>query len=65
MFILFKQANDEGKLLNVNLSQMMPTWTRQKGHPVIHIKVLNSTHISVKQHRFVFDSTSSIDSLNR
>ena len=35
----------------------------QKGHPVLHLKILNNTHISVEQNRFVLDSNYPMDKL--
>ena len=37
-----------------NFKEMMHTWTKQKGHPVVHLTV-NSTHLTLKQNRFILD----------
>ncbi len=55
-----KQAKSEGRLesykSNASFMDTMKSWTKQRGHPVVHVEVLNSTHIKVKQNRFVLDS---------
>lgn len=53
--LLIKQAGDENKLKDVNLTNVMLSWTRQKGHPIVHVKMINSTHISLKQKLFTLD----------
>ncbi len=66
-FIIFtkkKEADEENKLKDFNITRIMSSWTKQKGHPVIHIKKINNTHLSVKQNRFVLDSNYPKDSLN-
>ncbi|CAF0852077.1 unnamed protein product [Brachionus calyciflorus] len=53
---LDKQAKNESKLLRVNFTDAMVTWTKQKGHPVVQIKKINSSHLSISQNRFILDS---------
>lgn len=59
-----KQAILEDKLNDVNLTTAMTSWTKQKGHPVVHVRILNSTHVSIRQNRFVLDSNFQIALLN-
>lgn len=59
-----KQAIQEDKLKDVDISKVMTSWTKQKGHPVVTVKHLNSTHISVRQHRFLLDANYPVSSLN-
>ncbi|CAF0711353.1 unnamed protein product [Brachionus calyciflorus] len=60
---LYEQAKNENKLTGVNITNVMTSWTKQKGHPVVHVKRINSTHISVSQNRFVLDSNAAQSSL--
>lgn len=62
--VTFKRAKQEGRLPDVNLTEIMISWTKQKGHPVINIKRISSTQIQITQNRFVLDTTRSISSLN-
>jgi len=39
------------------LDGIMTSWTKQKGHPVVHVSMLDSTHLLLTQTRFVTDST--------
>jgi len=50
-------------LPDIDFTQVMTTWTKQKGHPVLHMQVLNKTHVKVKQNRYVLDSTVPVESL--
>ena len=34
----------------------MTTWVTQKGHPVVTIKLINKTVLSITQNRFILDS---------
>lgn len=54
----------EDKLKDVNISNVMTTWTKQKGHPVVTIRSINSTHVAIRQNRFIFDSTYPLNELN-
>lgn len=47
----------ENKSNGVNLLDVMTSWTKQKGHPVVTLKRINDTHISLEQNRFLVDST--------
>ena len=55
-----KQAHSESKLTGVNLTDVMLTWTKQKGHPMVNISVINDTHILVKVSPFSVDSAGDI-----
>ncbi len=48
---------------SVNITVAMSSWTKQKGHPIVNIKKINKTHVSISQNRFVLDSTMPIQSL--
>ena len=50
-----EQAVSEGKLIGYNLTQIMNTWTRQMGHPLITIKQLNNSAFSISQKHFLLD----------
>jgi aminopeptidase N len=39
----------------------MRQWTRQKGHPLVSVNILNNTHISLKQQLFLLDSLATDD----
>ena len=41
----------------------MSSWTKQKGHPVVHVKRLNKTHVTIEQNRFLLDSTVPVQTL--
>jgi len=41
----------------------MRRWTKQRGHPLVTVKILNSTHISLTQKRFVLNSTTKYEAL--
>ena len=60
--MLKQQALLEGKLKGLNLSQTMRQWTKQTGHPLVTVTILNTTHISLKQQRFMLDSLAKSDS---
>ena len=60
---LYEQALIDNKPQNVNITSAMSSWTKQKGHPVVNIKKINKTHISISQNRFVLDSTIPTQSL--
>ena len=51
-------AKIDGRLLNQNLTNIMNTWTRQMGHPVVTIKKLDVNTISLTQNHFLLDPTS-------
>ena len=42
----------------------MRQWTKQSGHPVVSVNKINKTHISIKQQRFVLNSTTPYEALN-
>jgi len=41
----------------------MRRWTKQRGHPLVTVIILNSTHISLTQKRFVLNSTTKYEAL--
>lgn len=51
--------NFENKSHGLDLVKVMTSWTKQKGHPVVTIKRVNNTHISLEQNRFLTDATKS------
>ncbi len=38
-----------------NIGSFVQSWTKQNGHPVVHVHVLNSTAIRITQEYFLFD----------
>ena len=40
----------------------MKQWTKQTGHPLVTVNILNNTHLSFKQQRFMLDSLAKSDS---
>ena len=56
---LEEQGYQDGTLINLNipLSKAMSKWTRQKGHPLVIIKKIDSSTFELTQNRFVLDST--------
>ena len=52
-----KEASNECKLKKLNLTDVMNTWTKQMGHPLVTIKTLNQIHLALSQTHFLFDST--------
>lgn len=46
----------EGKQ-GINVADVMNTWIRQTGHPVIDVRKINSNSISVSQRHFLMDPT--------
>ena len=51
-------AKQENKLSDQNLTNIMNTWTRQMGHPVVSIEKINATTIRLTQKHFLLDPTS-------
>ena len=68
-FFVFKQYIKDfpqianSPIVNPGLDEVMTSWTKQKGHPVVHVSALNNTHIILTQQRFVTDSTFKAQSL--
>jgi aminopeptidase N len=63
-----KQAKNENKLKDLSKEDFvaaMNTWTKLNGHPVVTVKKLNSTHISLRQNKFLLDSLYPIETLRR
>lgn len=56
-FYLFKAAKNESKLLDLNLTDVMNTWTKQMGHPVINIKLVQD-RVQITQKQFLLDPAS-------
>ena len=50
-------AKSENKLTNLNLNEIMKTWMKQMGHPVVTIKRINESTISLSQEQFLLDPT--------
>jgi hypothetical protein len=57
-YLIEKRASTECKMSNLNLTQIMNAWTKQMGHPLVSVKILNQTHILLNQQHFLFDQTS-------
>ena len=55
---IFKVAKEDDKLLGLNLTSIMNRWTRQMGHPVVTIQLVNSTTINITQTHFLLDQSS-------
>ena len=54
-----KVAKNESKLDDkYSISDIMHTWTRQMGHPVIYIQNIDNRRISIKQSHFLLDPSS-------
>jgi aminopeptidase N len=49
--------------VNLNLAEAMRQWTKLTGHPLVTITNINNTHISIKQQRFVLNSTTPYEAL--
>ena len=44
------------------LENIMETWIYQKGHPIVHIQIINESSISIRQERFLFESATNLNS---
>ena len=53
-------AKEEKKLKNLklNLNQIMNTWMKQMGHPVVTLKWIDERTISLSQNHFLLDPNS-------
>jgi aminopeptidase N len=58
MVEIFKVAKEESKLGNLNLNEIMNTWIKQMGHPVVTIKRIDDRTISLSQNHFLLDTSS-------
>jgi aminopeptidase N len=59
MFCSFlKAAKEDLKLLNLTLADVMNTWTRQMGHPLITIEKIDNNNIRIRQKQFLLDPSS-------
>ena len=59
MIYFFKVAKEDSKLLNVDLSDIMNSWTRQMGYPLITIERVDANNIKISQKLFQLDPLSS------
>ena len=53
-----QQATSESKLRGMNLTEIMNTWTKQMGHPLVNLRSINSSHIAVSQKHFLLNKNS-------
>jgi aminopeptidase N len=51
-------AKSELKIKDLILRDVMNTWTRQMGHPVITVRKLNDRSVSLTQNHFLLDPSS-------
>jgi aminopeptidase N len=49
---------NESKINGIKLRDVMNTWTRQMGHPVITVKKVSPTSYSLSQNHFLLDPSS-------
>lgn len=42
----------------------MMQWTKQSGHPIVHIKQIDDTHLKMTQEKFLFDSLATQEDKN-
>jgi aminopeptidase N len=56
--IILKVEYSNCRTNNLRLSNVMNTWTKQMGHPLVKVRLLNQTHISVSQSHFLLDASS-------
>ena len=50
-----KQVKLEDKKIIPDLAKIMTTWTKQMGHPVVTVQILNETTITLTQNHFLLD----------
>jgi hypothetical protein len=55
---LIKAALSEGKLNNTNLGDVMNTWTRQMGHPVVTVNQTSADTFTLTQKHFLLNPIS-------
>jgi hypothetical protein len=53
----FQRALLENRIQFLNLTHIMNTWTKQMGHPLVTVTIINSTHFSISQEQFLFDAS--------
>lgn len=66
-YYFFLKQSEKDKIpipSNLNLTEAMRQWTKQSGHPLVSVNKINNTHISIKQQRFVLNSTTPYEALN-
>ena len=44
--------------MNLNLNEIMNTWMKQMGYPVVTIKMINDSTLSLTQNHFLIDPLS-------
>ncbi len=55
---LDKAAKAESKLLDLNLTDIMNSWTKQMGHPVVTVEKIDNNNIRITQKQFLLDPSS-------
>jgi aminopeptidase N len=50
----------ENKLNIPNIKKIMTTWTKQMGHPIINVKIINETKVILTQNHFLLDPSTKI-----
>jgi hypothetical protein len=55
----YKAAKAHLKLMNFKLSDIMNSWTKQSGYPLITVERIDSYNIKVSQKQFLLDPQSS------
>ena len=50
-----KIANEEIKLIGVNFTEVMNTWTKQMGHPYVFVNTTNNDSIVITQNHFLLN----------
>ncbi|CAF0929907.1 unnamed protein product, partial [Brachionus calyciflorus] len=50
-----QQVSSGSEFKDVNLTSVLNTWTKQMGYPLVTVKLLNKTHISLSQEHFLYD----------
>ena len=56
--LCLKVVKEEGKLIGLRLDDIMRTWTKQMGHPVVTIRRVDSQTIVLTQNHFLLDPSS-------
>ena len=51
-------AIEDSKILGLNFTDVMNTWTLQMGHPLITIERINENSIRISQKQFLTDPSS-------
>jgi aminopeptidase N len=53
-----KVVKEDNKLKDLSLNQIMNTWMKQMGHPVVTITRVDDRTITLSQNHFLLDPTS-------